>query len=68
VEKKEELIQRLSKVHKNHSTDPAVLCSACSQDFDFNSPDFGKTLSLREELLKECQRQGEKWVSLSFCE
>jgi len=58
----EEIIEILSKLHKDHSRDPMVLCCATLHDFNLNDPKVVNYPKLQfrlwqlviEPSLKEC--------------
>jgi hypothetical protein len=61
---KEELIKVLSEIHKKHSTNPAILCSAHLHDFDFNNPRIAQYSTLTGQLFEICTQLDEQWTDI----
>jgi len=64
LKEKEELIKKLSEIHKRHPTDPAMLCSASLHDFDFGHPDIAQYPILQGQLFQACTMLNEEWTNV----
>lgn len=58
----QEIIQLLSEMHKDHSTDPRTLFAANFRDFDRNHPRYPEHLKLQGDLFYFCWERNEPWT------
>jgi hypothetical protein len=62
LKEKEAIIQKLSEMHLQHSTDPKTLCSAGLHSFDSKNKNFVNLSNLQTELFTICYMLNEPWT------
>jgi hypothetical protein len=60
----EEIIEKLSQMHKDNSTNPAVLCSGNFRDF--TEEHFQECEELRGKLFMICHSRGDNWTKVDL--
>ena len=64
TEREKEIVKKLSEMHKNHTTDPWILCAVAFHEFDPQHTYIAEytVLQLQEELFEICHTRGDKWT------
>lgn len=62
--KAQEIIERLSKLHNNKSTDPETLCGAIFTDYNPNH--YQEISVIQSELLKICRKKKLVWTNSHY--
>jgi len=57
-----EIIQKLSEMHYDSSTDPETLYNATFRDFDIDHQDYVLHRDLQYRLFLICRQRGDKWA------
>jgi hypothetical protein len=59
----EQMIARLSEIHKEHSRDPETLCKKSIYQFNMDHPNIKDVFAMQPALLEICLKRGDAWTN-----